>query len=279
MRYKQFGKNGPKVSEIGMGTYYDPFWIVTAYLGWRRGIKQKIGALITGLSEGITLIDTAEIYRSETVVAEAIKGFKREDLFIATKVWSNHLRREKVFKSLKNSLSRLQTGYVDLYQIHFPNNRVPIAETMGAMEELVDQGKVRYIGVSNFSLEQTIEANSALKKYELASTQMNYSLANRTVEADILPYCEKQGMAVMAYFPLAHGKLAFKRSELATLMQKHSKTAAQIALNWLCSKQNVFPIPRASNPLHVKENLGASGWEISYEDAAELERLFPQPSP
>jgi diketogulonate reductase-like aldo/keto reductase len=276
MRYKRFGKNGPKVSEIGMGTYYDPIWIATAYLGWRRKARQKIDAIRAGLSGGITLIDTAEVYGSEPLVAEAIKGFRREDLFIATKVWLNHLRREKVFKSLKNSLKRLQTGYVDLYQIHFPNSAVPIVETMGAMEELVDQGKIRYIGVSNFSLKQTVEANSALKKYELASVQLNYSLFDRSIEADILPYCEKQGIAVLAYFPLAHGKLAFERKELAELIHKYSKTAAQIALNWLCSKQNVFPIPRASNPLHVKENLGASGWEISEEDSAGLQRLFGQ---
>ena len=191
-----------------MGTYYDPQWIATAKtLGWRRGAASKVEALKAGLDGGINFIDTAEIYGSEELVARAIVGRKREDLFIATKVWSNHLRRDALVKALEKSLKRLGTSYVDLYQVHFPNTKVPIAETMGAMEEMKDKGKLLSIGVSNFSLKQTIDANAALKKSQLASNQVDYSLANREIEADLLPYCESNKITIIAYYPLGHGKL------------------------------------------------------------------------
>src|SRR5271169_1640738 len=143
-----------------MGTYYDPQWIATAKtIGWRRGAKSKVEALKSGLDGGMNFIDTAEIYGSEPLVAEAIKGRKREDLFIATKVWSNHLGRDALVLALERSLRSLETPYVDLYQVHFPNTKVPIEETMAAMEEMKDKGKLLAIGVSNFSLQQTIDAN------------------------------------------------------------------------------------------------------------------------
>lgn len=273
MEYKQFAKSGVRVSAVGMGTYYDPLWIATAYLGWRRGAQTKIRAIRSGLELGINLVDTAEIYQSEPLVAKAVAGLRREDVFLATKVWSNHLRRDKLIKSLEASMRRLGVSYVDLYQIHFPNPRVPIAETMGAMEEMVDKGKIRFIGVSNFSLEQMVEAQHSLKKYELSSTQMEYSLANRSIEKDILPYCEKNGVAVLAYFPLAHGRLA-SDAELSRIGAKYGKTPSQVALNILASKPNVFPIPRASRVEHVKLNAESVGWRISDEDKAKIEALF-----
>jgi len=273
VEYKQFAKSGVRVSAVGMGTYYDPLWIATAYLGWRRGAQTKIRAIRSGLELGINLVDTAEIYQSEPLVAKAIAGLRREDVFLATKVWSNHLRRDKLIKSLEASIRRLGVSYVDLYQIHFPNPRVPIAETMGAMEEMVDKGKIRFIGVSNFSLEQMVEAQHSLKKYELSSTQMEYSLANRSIEKDILPYCEKNGVAVLAYFPLAHGRLA-SDAELSRIGAKYGKTPSQVALNILASKPNVFPIPRASRVEHVKLNAESVGWRISDEDKAKIEALF-----
>src|SRR5580698_7782846 len=126
-----------------MGTYYDPLWIATAKsVGWMRGASSKVESLQAGLEGGMNVIDTAEIYGSEPLVARAIKGRNREDLFIATKVWSNHLRRDALVKSLEGSLRRLELSYVDLYQVHFPNSKVPISETMGAMEEMKDKGKL-----------------------------------------------------------------------------------------------------------------------------------------
>jgi len=278
MELKVFGKTGRSVSEIGMGTYYDPSWILAARLGWKRGAARKIEAMRTGLAGGVSMIDTAEVYNSEPLVAEAIQGYKREDLFIATKVTLTHLRRKALFRALERSLRRLKTSYVDLYQVHQPSPIVPIRETMGAMEELLEAGKVREIGVSNFSLKRMMEANASLKKAQLASTQMSYSLLHREIEKDIIPYCRREGIAVLAYFPLGHGRLAGESEKLRVFCEKYSKTPAQVALSWLTSQPNVFPIPRAANPVHVKENLEASGWRLSAQDLQELDKIFPGPA-
>ncbi len=273
MKLKEFAKTGRKVSEIGMGTYYDPLWIATSFLGWRRGAAAKVEAIQAGMEAGMTLVDTAEIYGSEPLVAKAIRQEKREDIFLATKVWSNHLRREDLVRSFGKSLQRLGTPYIDLYQVHWPNPRVPIRETMGAMEELVRDGKLMHVGVSNFDLRQLEEANSALPKSQLSSVQLNYSLIHRNVERDILPYCDREGIALLAYYPLGHGKLASSPG-LDAASEKHGKTRAQVALRWLARKPNVFPIPRASSRGHVMEDMGASDWDISNQDSADLEAKF-----
>ena len=279
MNFKAFGNGEPKVSEIGMGTYYDPLWIATAKsIGWRRGAASKVEAMKVGLEGGINFIDTAEVYGSEPLVARAIRGRKREDLFIATKVWPIHVRRDALVRALEKSLKRLETTYADLYQVHFPDSNVPIAETMAAMEEMKDKGKLLSIGVSNFSLQQLMEASAALKRSQIASDQVEYSLANREIEADLLPYCESNGISILAYYPLGHGKLAGPGAQrkMGAMCKTYSKTPAQVALNWLVSGRNVFAIPRASRSGHVKENIGASGWELKPEDKALLETTFPR---
>lgn len=273
MKTKAFAKTGRAISEIGLGTYYDPLWIATAFLGVRRGASRKVEALEKGLDGGISLVDTAEIYGSEPLVARAMKGRKRDEVFIATKVWSNHLRRDALKRSLDRSLKRLETPYVDLYQIHFPNNRVPMGETMGAAEDMVQAGKIAHVGVSNFSLAQVTEANSALRKSQLSSVQLPYNLTDRKVEAEMLPYCRREGLALLAYFPLAHGKLTTS-SKMAAICDRYAKTPSQVAIRWLARKDCVFPIPRASSPWHVSEDVEASGWDLSDQDALELERVY-----
>ena len=274
MELKEFGRTGRSLSEIGVGTYYDPNWMFWALLGWKRGAQGRIDAIKAGLAGGINLVDTAEVYNSEGFVGEAMGGQKREDIFVATKVTPTHLGYNSVFKALERSLGRLRTSYVDLYQIHRPRPLMPLAETMRAMEELLDQGKIRGIGVSNFSLMQLIDANSFLKKAQLTSTQMEYSLAHRDIEKDILPYCRENGIAVLAYRPLGHGRLAAENTKLKRFCEKYAKTPAQIALKWLCSQPNVFPIPRASTVSHVNEDLGASGWRMDEDDLRDLDRTY-----
>ena len=274
MQLREFGRAGQKVSEIGMGTYYDFPWIIKARMGAVGRREEKVAALRAGLDAGINMIDTAEIYGSEPLVAEAIEGRPREDLFIATKVMVIHLRRDALVRSLERSLSKLKLGYVDLYQVHQPSPFVPISETMAAMEEMVDRGLVRHVGVSNFSLKQMTEANHALKKYRLASNQMPYHLADRRMEREILPYCRKENMVLLAYFPLGHGKLV-SDAALTTMGRKYGKSPPQAALNWLISKDNVLPIPRASRKEHVLDNVGSVGWRMSDEDIASLERSHP----
>jgi diketogulonate reductase-like aldo/keto reductase len=277
LEYREFGKTGFKASVIGMGTYYDPAYIVLArLLRLHRSRSLKTAALRKGIELGINLIDTAEIYETEGLVAEAIKGFKRDELFIATKVWLTNLRYEKVLKAAERSLRRLGCSYIDLYQVHWPNPSIPVEETMRAMSRLVDEGKIRHMGVSNFSLEQFKRAQEALPRYELVSNQVEYSLMARRIEKDLLPYCEQNSVAILAYRPLAHGALARKQAWLTRVFEevsmKHGgKTPAQIALNWLVNRSRiVFPIPRASRPERVVENAGATGWRLDDADMARL---------
>ncbi len=240
-------------------------------------MTEKIEALKKGLELGMNLIDTAEIYQTEDIVAEAIEGHERDDLFIATKVSGNHLGYDDVLEAAGNSLKRLKCSYIDLYQIHWPNARVSIEETMKAMEKLVEDGKVKYLGVSNFSLEQMREAEDALSKNKLASNQVEYNLMVRGIEKDLLPYCERKSIAILSYQPIAQGALAHPNERLKAVMdevsQKHGgKTPAQIALNWLVAKSRViFPIPRASKPERVIENVGSMGWSLDSEDMRKLE--------
>jgi diketogulonate reductase-like aldo/keto reductase len=273
LKLKEFGKTGRKVSEIGMGTYYDPLWVATAFIGWKRGVTTKVAAIKAGLDAGITLVDTAEIYGSEPLVAKAMGWVRRDEVFLATKAWSNHLHRDDLINSFDKSLVRLGTSYLDLYQVHFPNRRVPIKETMAAMEKLVGDGKLRHIGVSNFSLEQIKEAQSSLSKSELSSVQLDYSLIHRSVEGDILPYCEEEKIALMAYYPLGHGMLP-SDPRLDSVSSSRGKTRAQVALRWLADKTNVFPIPRASKEAHVRDNAAAGDWQLFDEERADLDLRF-----
>jgi diketogulonate reductase-like aldo/keto reductase len=278
MEYRDFGRAKVKVSAIGMGTYYDVSWIMASrLLSHRQGREDKIAALKSGIELGINLIDTAEMYDTEPLVAEAIRGFNRDALFIATKVWSTHLKYQQVLRAAQRSLEKLQCSYIDLYQIHWPNTLVPIKDTMRAMEKLVDEGKVRFIGVSNFSLSQMKEDEETLSKHELVSNQVQYSLKARRIETNLLPYCDRNNIAVLAYRPVAHGELANPSGRLKTVVdeisQKHGgKTPAQIALNWLVNKSKmIFPIPRASRPRRVTENVGALGWNLDPEDLVKLD--------
>jgi diketogulonate reductase-like aldo/keto reductase len=278
VEYHEFASTGFKVSSIGMGTYYDPLFIAAALLfHYHAGRDKKTAALKKGLEVGINLIDTAEIYQTENLVAEAIKDHRRDEIFIATKVLGIHLRYNSVLKAAQNSLKRLRCSYIDLYQIHWPNPKVPIVETMRAMEKLVESGKVRHIGVSNFSLEQMKQAEEALSRNKLASNQVEYSLVERGEEKGLLHYCEQKRIAVLSYRPIAHGALAIPDKKLKPVMdeisQKHDgKTPAQIALNWLITKSKVvFPIPRASKPERVTENVGSIGWSLDAEDMRKLE--------
>ena len=282
MRYREFAGTGFKASVIGMGTYYDFGWILRSSVTRKTpGEGMILESLKSGLDKGINLIDTAEIYRSEPVIGKAIYGLDRESLFIASKVFPTHYRREKLIRSCERSLRRLKTNYIDLYQLHFPSRFVPITEVMGAMEELVDRGMIRNIGISNFSYSGMLEAVAALKKYRLISTQMHYNLSHRQVEKDILPHCEKNRIALIPYYPLAHGKLAGDGASLKTsageIAEKHGlKTNAQIALNYLVSRsQCVFPIPRARTPEHVAENAGVGESLFDVEEIALLQSVFP----
>jgi diketogulonate reductase-like aldo/keto reductase len=282
MERRVFGKTGENISVIGMGTWYGNSYVATAKLTGRgSGFQEKVEGLKRGLELGMNFIDTAEMYMSEPVVAEAIKDYQRDNLFIATKVWTNHMKYEDVIKAAEKSLERLNTKYIDLYQIHWPSQSVPLKETLRAMEKLVYDGLVRYIGVCNFSVELLEEAKESLAKQEVVSDQVEYNLIRREAENDLLPYCESNNLAVIAYRPVAHGGLANPQGSLRMAMdeiaKKYNKTYSQIAINWLKVKSHAtFPIPRISNAKRAEEDAGAAGWSLQQDDMVALEKASTQ---
>jgi diketogulonate reductase-like aldo/keto reductase len=277
VEFKKLGRSSVEIPVLGLGT-----WGIGGFSSRRLGGEDKeVRALRLGLELGMRFIDTAEMYahgHSEDVVAMAVAA-ERENVFIATKVSPENLSYENVLRSCEASLKRLKTNYIDLYQIHWPNPRIPIGETMKAMERLVMEGKVREIGVSNFSLQQTHEAQKALSRKAIASNQVEYNLVERSIEEDLLPYCTKEHVTTIAYSPIARGHIPGGGREerwrvLDGLAERYEKTRAQIALNWLICKDQVVAIPKAGNLEHVKENAGSVGWRLSTEDQDALNRAF-----
>jgi len=265
LEFRQLGQTREKVSTIGMGT-----WRVGVYSSQDERTRQ-VTAIRRGIELGINLIDTAEMYaggRSEEVVRDAIKDV-RKDVFIATKVSPGNLRHDDVIEACKRSLRRLSTSYVDLYQVHWPNPRIPIRETMSAMDQLVHEGLVRYVGVSNFNVSETDAARDALPKSEIVSNQVEYSLTNRYVEPEILPYCVGEKITLIAYSPLARGNIPDSTIPKA-ILQKYNMTPAQVMLNWVTHNEQVVAIPKATNPVHLEEN--ASSVSVRF-DAAEYEQI------
>jgi len=277
LEYKELGRTGEKIPTLGLGT-----WGIGGFTSPDTAQDATaIRALRRGIELGMTLIDTAEMYgggHTEEIVGEAIAGI-RERVFIATKVSAEHLRYDDLLRAAEGSLKRLNVSCIDLYQVHWPNPRIPISETMKAMERLVTQGKVRYIGVSNFSVEETRQAMESLARRPLASNQVEYSLLNREIESDLLPFCQRNGVTVIAYTPLAKGRVCEGRlgERLRMIGEKYGKTPAQVALNWLISKQNVIAIPKCARSEHIEENAGAIGWRLRGDDVGLLDRSLPNP--
>jgi len=264
VEYRQLGRTGEKVSVIGIGC-----WGIGLSKD-RRDWAGEVASLRRGVELGMNLIDTAERYssgRSEELVGEAIRDF-RDDVFIATKVAPPNLRHDAVIKACKESIRRLGVSYVDLYQIHWPDPAVPIKETMSAMERLVQDGMVRYIGVSNFSVSETDNARAALTRNEIASNQVEYALTNRSVEADILPYCVREKITLIAYSPLAHGRIA--RSVPNDILRKYDVTPAQAMLSWVTRNEQVVAIPKAGNIEHQEENASSIAVRFSAADYGKM---------
>lgn len=241
--------------------------------------KVRVEALRLGIELGMTFIDTAEAYgdgHSEELVAEAANGI-RDKVFIATKFSPEHNSYNDVIKSAEGSLRRLKTDYIDLYQLHWSNPGVPLAETMRAMEKLRAEGKIRYIGVCNLSLKELKEARAVISGNDIASIQMEYNLFDRTIENDILPYCESESVTTIAYSPLDQGKIAGgdrKIKALHNIAEKYNRTMAQVTLNWLVSHPSVVAIPKATSPDHIRQNAVSADFELTSVDYEEINRLF-----
>jgi diketogulonate reductase-like aldo/keto reductase len=265
MQLKQLGATGIMLPEIALGTWK-----------YRAGS----GPLVQGIELGANFIDTAEIYRTEETVKEAIKD-RRDRVFVATKVAGDHLRHDDLLRAADRSLQRLGVSTIDLYQIHWPDPNVPIKETMRAMETLVDRGLVRFIGVSNFTAGEMEQAQASMSKYPIVSNQVVYSLLERGIEKEVIPYCERTNTTVLAYSPLAEGKLLkngyLTEAGVRALQQvaiETGKTVAQVSLNWCLYRPSVIAIVKASASGHIVDDCNASGWRLSKEQMQTLNKAF-----
>lgn len=267
---------------------------------------QSIATIRAGLEAGINLIDTAPVYgdgHSEEVVGKALEGLKREDIVLATKCGRFTCETEKIRQELETSLKRLKTDYIDLYQVHWPDDKVPFEETFGELENMRKQGKIRYIGVSNFSVEQTEEAS---KYCQIVSTQPQYSLLVRDIEKDILPYCVEKNIGILSYGSIGAGALTGKFKEkpvfkedderasfytffqeqnwpktkqmidtLEEIASSHGKPTVHAAINWVLKQKGIsVALVGARTPEQVRMNAQAADWELTDEENAKILQAY-----
>lgn len=299
MEYRKLGKSGLQVSEMSLGC-----WVMGGDYWGGADDSESINAIRAALEMGVNHLDTAELYgngRSEEVVGKAIKGYPRDKVYVASKVWKSHLAKNDVKKACEDTLKRLGTDYLDIYFIHYPHETIPLEETMEAMVRLKEEGLIRVIGVSNYSKEQI---KRVMKIGRVDVIQPCYSLLWRFVEGDILPYCIENEIGVVGYSPLAQGILTGKFSRgyefkegdsrpnvplfrpgrfeqcievaesLKPFAEKYGKTQGQIAINWANSQIGITSsIVGARNPKQVEENVGACGWRMSDEDIKAIDLI------
>ncbi|PYN00338.1 MAG: oxidoreductase [Candidatus Rokuibacteriota bacterium] len=262
-----FGATGVQVPVIGQGT-------------WRMGEsrssqKQEIASLRLGIELGLTHIDTAEMYAdggAERIVAQAIKGVPRESLFLVTKVLPSNASATGTVKACEQSLKRLETDHVDVFLVHWWSSHHPIADTMRAMQTLVTRGLTRFVGVSNFSVAQMREAQTALGATRLACNQVLYHLRDRGIESELLPHCGRERVAVVGYTPLNRG--GFLRDAVAEIAKRHGRTTRQVTLNFLTRRAPLFTIPKASQPDHVRENAAALDFKLTPDELRAIDEAF-----
>jgi diketogulonate reductase-like aldo/keto reductase len=268
MEHRSFGSLPRSVPVIGQGT-----WQV--HTGGRGA---AVAALERGIELGMTHIDTAEMYEgAEAIVAEAIAG-RRDRVFLVSKVLPQNASRKGTIAACERSLARLGTEKLDCYLLHW-RGRHPLEETIAAFDELQRQGKIASWGVSNFDVPDLEEVVRIAGKGRLVCNQVLYHLKQRAIEHAVLPWCEKQGVAVVGYTPFGHG--AFPRSPspegrvLEEVAAAHGATSRQIALAFLVRRPALFAIPKASRSDHVTENAGAGKIVLTAEDLARIDQAFP----
>jgi diketogulonate reductase-like aldo/keto reductase len=269
MRTETFGSDGPKVPVIGQGTWYID-------RGDRAG---AVAALRRGIDLGMTHIDTAEMYGdAEPVVAEAIAG-RRDDVFLVSKVLPSNASRRGTITACERSLKRLKTDRLDCYLLHWRGS-YPLAETVAAFEELAGAGKIRSWGVSNFDTGDLDEMLAVAGKGKIACNQVLYHLKERAIEHAVIPWCERHGVAVVAYSPFGHNDFPSPRSQpgavLQTIAKKHGVSPRQIVLSFLTRKPVVFAIPKASSAEHAADNAAAGKLKLGDDEIAALDQAFPR---
>jgi aryl-alcohol dehydrogenase-like predicted oxidoreductase len=272
MRYKTIGSNKTIVPAIGIGCmglggYFKPD---------TSADQDIIKTLHLAFDYGMTFLDTAEVYAGghcEELVGLAIKD-RRNKVYVATKVSPENLQSNSIIKAAEASLKRLHTDYIDLYQVHWPNPKIPIEESIDTLESLVKAGKIRHIGLSNFSLNQLRKAQSCLKQETMAAVQVEYNLFDRSIESEFLPYCQNENITFIAYSPLDQGHICggpLRYEMLQPIAKDYNCSVAQLALAWLIRQSGVMVIPKALKPDHVISNAKASELELSTVDAEKIE--------
>ena len=260
------------VSIIGQGT-----WQLSPS---RRA--EAVAALQRGLDDGMTHIDTAEMYAgAEEIVGEAIAG-RRDDVFLVSKVLPSHASRAGVIKACEKSLKRLGTDRLDCYLLHWPGSE-PLAETIAGFDHLVRQGKIRSWGVSNFDTGDLDALWRAGGEGRVACNQVLYHVKERAIEHAVLPWCREKNVSVVAYSPFGSGNFPAPSSTggaiLEQIAQHHGATARQVALCFLLRDDAVFVIPKASTAAHAAENAAASSLTLREADLQAIDRAFPKGKP
>ena len=260
-------KNGMVMPTLGQGTWF---------MGESRAErKNEVAALQHGIAQGLTLIDTAEMYGSggaEEVVGEAIAG-RRDEVFLVSKVLPSNASRNGTVAACERSLRRMKTDVIDLYLLHWPGNH-PLTETFSALNTLQQAGKIRAWGVSNFDTADMTQAEKA-DSHNICVNQVLYNLGSRGIEWDLLPWLRERHIATMAYSPL-HQTHLIQRGPMQTLAKELGITPAQLALSWLLH-QNTIPVPKSSNLKRIEENRKA--WDITLpaEVLKKLDQVLPPP--
>jgi diketogulonate reductase-like aldo/keto reductase len=243
----------------------------------RHPPEVEIEALQAGLDLGMTLIDTAQLYAdgaTEQLVGRAIAG-RRDEVFLVSKVLPGHATFRGTIAACEGSLRRLGTDRLDLYLLHW-RGTAPLEETIRAFEELKRTGLIRHWGVSNFDIADMAEVLDLAGGAAVQTDQVPYNLARRGIEWNLLPWCQENGIPIMAYSPIEQGRLV-EDPVLEGIGRRHRATPAQVALAWVIEHPGVCAIPEAGTPKHVRQNFGALEVILRQDDVVELDAAFPAP--
>ena len=272
MKQRTFGPLGRSVSVIGQGT-------------WRIDDNRRaeaVDALRRGLDAGMSHIDTAEMYgEAEPLVAQAIIG-RRDEVFLVSKVLPSNASRSGTVAACERSLRRLKTDRLDCYLLHWRGS-TPLAETIGALERLVEQGKILSWGVSNFDVDDLDDAFAIAGEGRIACNQVLYHLEERAIEHAVIPWCEEHGVAVVAYSPFGSGAFPSVSSAggkvLAQVASDTGSSPRQVALTALTRRQSVVAIPKASSAAHALDNANAGSLELTEDQLSRIDNAFPRRRP
>jgi diketogulonate reductase-like aldo/keto reductase len=271
MMVRPFGTTGRDVPVVGQGTWNVP----------TRGAQadEAKRALRRGIELGMVHVDSAEMYgdgAAERLVGEAIAGLPREQLFLVSKVLPSNATYDGTIRACEASLKRMRVDYLDCYLLHWRGS-VPLGETMGALEQLVRDGKTRALGVSNFDVADLEEARAALATEPIACNQILYHLGERTAEAHEMDYCREHGIAVVGYTPFGRGDWADRPGArvIDGIAQAHGVTAHAVILAFLIREPNNFVIPKSSSVAHVEENAAAGDVRLDAAEIAAIDEAFP----